>query len=488
MDKLTLLNTVFGFPAFRKGQEVVIDEVLNPTQYGILAIRPTGGGKSLLYQLPALMMEGLTIVISPLISLMKDQVIGLQNKGVKASFYNSSLTEAEKREVVSDIVSKKVKILYVAPERFEDSLFTDILTTMDVSLVAIDEAHCISSWGHGFRPSYRKIGKFLKAINPKQAMALTATATPQVQTDICVQLGFSSPKCFIDGFHRTDLACHVVECTDTFDRVIEEVEEQIAAGNKTGLIYCSTRKLVYALQKVMSEEHGIKCEMYHAELETDERNRIQEEWIKNGGLIVATNALGMGVDRSDVRFVYHMNMPGTIEALYQEWGRASRDGKGADCILFTNLSSDIRLQHFFIDIQFPPTDQAEKFYEWLLEYSGKKKGAFGTAAINMTQERMAEAAGIDPQYVGGCVAFLKKFGAIETIGRGKYEAKTERNEEIRWDLLEKKRRDLTARLNETVKFVKNTKNCRMLEFINYFGDFSIKKGCGKCDVCQWKKK
>ncbi len=195
----------------------------------------------------------------------------------------------------------------------------------------------------------------------------------------------------------------------------------------------------------------------------------------------------MGVDRADVRFVYHMNMPGTIEALYQEWGRASRDGKGADCILFTNIKGDIRLQHFFIDIQFPPVEQVQKFYDWLLRYASNKAGPFGNASINMTQEKMAQAAGIDGQYVSGCVSFLKKFGAIETLGRGKYEAKPERNEEIRWDLLEKKRRDLTDRLNEVIRFTKNTKNCRMLEFLNYFGDYTIKKGCGKCDVCQWKK-
>jgi ATP-dependent DNA helicase RecQ len=487
MDKLTVLNTVFGFSAFRKGQEPVIDEVLNPTQFGVLAIMPTGGGKSLLYQLPALLLDGITIVISPLISLMKDQVMALQSKGVKAAFYNSSLTEDEKRNIVADLVSDNIKILYVAPERFEDLTFTDILTSKDIALIAIDEAHCISSWGHAFRPSYRKIGKFLRNVKPRQVMALTATATPKVQDDICVQLGLNSPKVFINGFFRGDLACTIIECQDTFDRILEEVEEQIEAGHKTGLIYCSTRKLVYALYHTL-KENDIPCEMYHAELEDAERSRVQENWIKNGGIIVATNALGMGIDRPDVRFVYHANMPGTVEALYQEWGRASRDGAGGECIMFTNIKADIRLQHFFIDIQFPPSDQVQMFYDWLLKYAADKGNAFGSALINLTQEKMAERSGIKPEYASGCVSFLKKFNAIETVGRGKYEVKMDRNEDIRWDLLDKKRNDLIARLNETIKFTKNTKNCRMMEFVNYFGDYTMSKGCGKCDVCLWNSK
>jgi len=487
MNKKSILKDVFGFEEFRKGQEEAIDEVLSPTQYGVLVVMPTSGGKSLLYQLPSLLLPGITIVISPLISLMKDQVMSLRNKGIKASLYNSSITESEKQDVISDLISDKVKLLYISPERFDDTKFADIISTMEVSLVAVDESHVISSWGHGFRPAYRKIGKFIKIINPKQVIALTATATTKVQEDICVQLGFNSPKVFINGFFRNDLSCNVIECDDTFERVLEEVEEQIACGNKTGLIYCSTRKLVHALHTFLSIDNNIACEMYHAELPNEDKDRIQENWMANGGLVIATNALGMGIDRSDVRYVYHMNMPGSIEALYQEWGRASRDGKGADCILFTSLPTDIRLQHFFIDLQFPPVEQAEKFYNWLLSEAKKKVGPFGTAPIHLTQEKMAIKAGMDSQYISGCVSFLKKFGAIETIGRGKYEAKAERNEEIRWDLLEKKRQDHIARLNNTIGFVKNRDKCRMVEFINYFGDHSATKPCGKCDICLWNK-
>lgn len=486
MEKLQVLKEVFGFDAFRKGQEEAIDAVLNPTQYGVLSILPTSGGKSLLYQLPAIMLPGLTIVISPLISLMKDQVDALNNKGICASFYNSSMTEEEKRGVISDLVSNKVKLLYVSPERFEDDAFNEIVSTMEISLVAVDESHVLSSWGHQFRPAYRKIGKFLKILNPKQVIALTATATPEVQSDICVQLGFSDPKVFVNGFYRHDLSCSIIECDNTFERIVEEVEEQLEAGNTTGLIYCSTRKTVHALHSLLVSK-DIACDMYHAELPNEDRTRVQNEWINNGGLVVATNALGMGIDRSDVRFVYHTNMPGSVEALYQEWGRASRDGKGADCILFTNMNSDIRLQHFFIDLQFPPVEEVEKFYEWLLSFARKKGGSFGTTSINLTQAQMAVKASIDPQYVSGCVSFLKKFNAIETKGRGKYEASVVRNEDIRWDLLEKKRQDYIARLNKTITMVKNRKSCRMLSFINYFGDFSIDKPCGKCDICLWKK-
>lgn len=481
MDKLELLKEVFKFDKFREGQEPVIDAVMGDS-YGVLAVMPTGRGKSLLYQLPALLMPGLTIVISPLISLMQDQTHNLQKLGVKASFYNSSLSEEQKREVVANLMSNNLKILFVAPERFNDENFVNILNGLDVSIIAIDESHCISAWGHDFRPAYRKIGKFINTIKPTQVIALTATATPIVQRDICNQLRFEKPKVFISGFFRDNLNVSVMKTKDVFNEILVSIEEQLEMKNPTGIVYCGTRKEVEAIG-VLLNANDIPALTYHAGMKNDKRKEVQDKWKEEGGVIVATNAFGMGIDRPDVRFVYHGNMPGTVEAYYQEIGRAGRDGKPSECVLFTNFGADIRLQKWFIDIANPPEAQVDKLHKWLISY-GKKHGG----KVELTQEKMGLLSGADKNYIGGSISFLKKFGVVETEGKGDYRV-FDNHREIDWKLLHQNRKESLADLDSMISFAESDQ-CRMKNFNEFFGDFTMKKTCGKCDNCLYgvKKK
>lgn len=479
MSKLEILKEVFKLDAFRDGQESVIDAVMSES-YGVLMVAPTGRGKSLCFQLPALLLPGMTIVVSPLISLMVDQVHSLAKLGIKSAFYNSSLKEEEKREVVSNLVSNQTKILYIAPERFADESFANILSGLDISLIAIDESHVISNWGKDFRPAYRKIGKFIDSIKPKQVIALTATATPRVQRDICSQLRFEKPKIFVHGFFRPNLNISIMKTKEVFNEIQTSIEEQIEMGNTTGIVYCGTRKEVEGIASLLNSNE-IKALAYHAGMKNDKRKEVQDKWKDEGGVIVATNAFGMGIDRPDVRFVYHANMPGTVESYYQEIGRAGRDGAESDCVLFTNFGADIRLQKWFIDITNPPEDQVRKLLDWLIPYANKHGGR-----IELTQEKMGLLSGVTNGYVGGCISFLKKFGVIETEGKGNYSVNVN-HREISWELLHSNRNDSLASLNLMIAFV-DSKQCRMKNFNEFFGDFAMKNTCGKCENCLYGSK
>lgn len=483
MDKYSVLKEKFGFDAFRPGQEEIIDAVMDTTQKGILIVASTGFGKSVLYQVPALLFGGLNIVISPLISLMQDQVQALQAKGVRAEFYNSALNEEEKRRILSELNFGIIELLYISPERFEDENFINILSSCDVSLFAIDECHCISQYGD-FRPAYRRLKKAIAVIKPKQVMALTATATQRTQQDICEQLGFVTPRKFIRGFYRDNLAMEIVQCDDVFNRVIDEVCYFQEKGDKTGIVYTGTRKDAEALGQMFNDDHGIKTLVYHAGLGDKERKEIQEEWIKNGGNIIATNSLGMGVDVPNVRYVFHTGMPGSIEDLSQQWGRAGRDFFSSSCKLYTNVRKDLWLQNFFINTSCPPHATLKKFWEWLNALAAKNE------TIEMTQEKMADRAGIEGSLVGGCMAALKAAGITDTISRGKYSVthyKNSNDAPINYKLLEEKRKIKTDKLKEMTNFVNNTYKCRQLVLMDYFNDTSRTEKCKKCDNCLGKK-
>ncbi len=327
---LEALQRHFGYPAFRPGQAQAVESVLAGKE--TVVILPTGGGKSLCYQVPALMLPGVTIVVSPLISLMKDQVDALDARGIPAAFINSSLTSTQVSDRIARAQAGDLKLLYVAPERFEAGATLDRLAAANVSLLAIDEAHCISEWGHDFRPSYLRLATVREPLGNPTLIALTATATPQVREDIIRQLRMGRPTTIVTGFDRRNLTYAVRACRTDADKDKALVEE-IRARDGLTIVYASTRKTVERLASMLSRRR-IRALPYHAGLDDDHRREVQDAFMREDvRAIVATNAFGMGIDKPNVRLVVHYAMPGTLEAYYQEAGRAGRDGAPAECVL-----------------------------------------------------------------------------------------------------------------------------------------------------------
>lgn len=341
---LQLLQTYFGYTSFRPAQEAPVESLLKNED--VVAIMPTGAGKSICFQIPALCKSGLTVVFSPLISLMKDQVDGLVDQNIPAALINSTLTQTEFNKTMYDIRSGNIKLLYIAPERLGSNFFCNVLRSMPISQVIVDEAHCISQWGHDFRPSYRLIGDWLASLSKRPVVgAFTATATKAVENDIKTLLGLDHANVYVTGFDRPNLSFSVVRTPKRMDYVVDYVRRH---SHENGIIYCSTRKDVERVYDNLTRA-GIQTGYYHAGLSDEMRKDMQNKYAFDQlQVMVATNAFGMGIDKSNVRYVLHYQMPRNMESYYQEAGRAGRDGAPAECILLYS-GQDVRVHKYLIE-------------------------------------------------------------------------------------------------------------------------------------------
>ncbi|SCY70053.1 DNA helicase RecQ [Alkaliphilus peptidifermentans] len=359
MDKqkiYSLLKQYYGYESFKKGQEAIIEHIIKGRD--VLGIMPTGAGKSICYQLPALIYDGVAIVISPLISLMKDQVDTLREMGIKAAFINSSLSITQIRKAIYNAKSGAYKLIYVAPERLETEEFIELLQSLDISLIAVDEAHCVSQWGHDFRPSYTRIADMISTLTKRPVLAaFTATATTRVSEDIVNLLKLKDPFLLTTGFNRENLYFEVNKPDKKLDFLLDYLQKN---KEKSGIVYCLTRKTVDAVSDKLTKK-GFSVTKYHAGLLEKDRRENQEDFIYEGKqIMVATNAFGMGIDKSNIRFVIHYNMPKNMESYYQEAGRAGRDGEYSECILLYS-GSDTVTNKFLIEQNSDNIDKTEDY-------------------------------------------------------------------------------------------------------------------------------
>lgn len=425
-----ILKKYFGYTDFREGQEDIINNILNKRD--TLGIMPTGGGKSICYQIPALMLDGITLVISPLISLMQDQVAALNTLGISSVYINSSLTKKEANEIFKNIFMDQYKIIYVAPERLENDYFVEQIKTKNISQVAVDEAHCISQWGHDFRKSYLSIPKFVRELPSKPIIsAFTATATPKVREDIIRNLKFN-PDLFLNGFDRKNLKFTTVKGVNSLAYIKKYLKEH---SNEGGIVYASTRKGVDAIYSEL-KERGYRVGRYHAGMKDSEREESQNRFVEDElDIMVATNAFGMGIDKSNVRFVIHNNLPRDIESYYQEAGRAGRDGLDSNCILIFN-PKDILTQRFFIennqfensseimDIKYEKLNAMVNYCHtskcirsYILEYFGEKGMENCNNCSNCLDNNEVQDITLEAQKIISCIGRTKeRFGVNIIVG------------------------------------------------------------------------
>ena len=425
---LDVLHKYYGYTSFRKGQENIITSIINKED--VLAIMPTGGGKSICYQVPALCLDGITIVISPLISLMKDQVDALKTMGVKARLINSSLSNSEYSEVLEEIENDECKIIYIAPERLDSMEFVNIIRGKNISQVAIDEAHCVSQWGHDFRVSYKKIPYFINRLDKRPIVtAFTATASNEVREDIINILNLHNPAVYITGFDRENLSINIVKSSSKNKYTLDYVENH---KNESGIIYASTRKEVETIYEGLLKRN-YSVAKYHAGLSNEARKEYQENFINDDiKIMVATNAFGMGIDKPNIRWVLHYNMPQSIENYYQEIGRAGRDGEDSECVLLFS-PGDVHTQKYLVEVGIENPDRKRVQYKKLQQmvdlvysntcYRKNILNYFGEIFLddcnncsNCLNEGEVVDKTLDAQKVISCIARMKRsFGATMII-------------------------------------------------------------------------
>jgi len=476
------LKKHFQLDAFREPQRQIVQSILDgkPT----LVIMPTGGGKSLCYQLPAMMLPGVTLVISPLIALMKDQVDALKNRGIPAAMINSSQSWPEQREILDSLQRKELKLLYVAPERFRAASFVEALRSVEISLFAVDEAHCISQWGHDFRPDYMRMGEALERIGKPLCAAFTATATPEVQEDICRNLHLREPNRFVSGFARENLTFSIRQCKgkqEKLKRILELIDR-----HQNAIIYCATRKSVEEVSDWLNEEF-VDHVTYHGGLSDSDRSDAQDRFIsKEIHVAVATNAFGMGIDRDDIRLVCHYEMPGSVEAFYQEAGRAGRDGLPGHCELLFNYA-DKRVQEFFIEGANPQPALIKSVYAHLHSTADAQQEV--TLPIDELTKRLGR--NVNGMAVSSALSTLRRLGWIERFDIPGSRIRGSRildpkltPETVTLDtraLDEKRERD-EQKLKKVLQWV-YAQNCRQQWILRYFGELRS-PACGKCDACE----
>ena len=463
-----MLRDVFGYGEFRPGQAEVISAVL--AKRDTLAVMPTGGGKSVCYQVPALLRtDGLTLVVSPLLALMKDQVDAMRAMGVPAAAINSTVAIEEQREVLAAAGSGELRLLYVAPERFGAAGFMAALRSLPVALLAIDEAHCISQWGHDFRPSYRELGAVRDRIGSPPVVALTATADPRVRDDIVQRLGLHDPAIHVAGFDRPNLRFEVAKVSSLKEK-FEGISAQLRAlKDESAIVYCGTRKRVEEVTDSL-QRAGIRCARYHAGMQDEDRKRIQDAFARDTlRVIVATNAFGMGIDKPDVRAVIHHDMPDSLESYYQEAGRAGRDGGAATCTLYY-ATRDRGLREFFIEMAHPEASRVVEVYQQLVSFGGNRVHV---------REVMREN---DEPGINAAVQSLVESGLVGRAGYSVWATRLDGEADIDTAGLEAHREHSFQKLDAMENYARS-RTCLRARILEYFGDATHELACGNCGPC-----
>ena len=488
-DALLSLQKHFGFDDFREGQREVVASILEGKD--AVVVMPTGSGKSLCYQLPAMIRDGVTLVVSPLIALMKDQVDGLRARGLPATFINSSIPEPEQRARIESLRRREQKLVYIAPERFRSSRFNAALQSIPISLFAVDEAHCISTWGHDFRPDYLRLRSVIKSLGTVQTLALTATATPYVRSDIIQQLGLNKPQTFVSGFDRPNLTIEVIH-TEKEREKIAHIRRLAQSIHGSGIIYTATRKAVEQVGAKL-QHAGLSVVTYHAGMSDSVRVKAQDSFMSGRKqMIVATNAFGMGIDKPDIRFVVHYQMPGSIEAYYQEIGRAGRDGLPSTCVLLFNYA-DKNTHDFFIEGSYPEFKVIKEVYDTLAATELRRIELSTPEIASRISERNEMA-------VQSALYVLERAGHIQrtapAVNREERKSRQSRSiimldsapaTQLRIDPQDVSRRGELERrkLRAMIDFC-YTDYCYRAHILNYFGDRNHERQCGTCGNCQPK--
>jgi ATP-dependent DNA helicase RecQ len=472
-----LLKRHFGIDAFRPGQREAIQHVLN--QRNTLVVMPTGSGKSLIYQFSAVAMPDTALIISPLIALMKDQVDRLQSRGITATYINSSLSGDEQGRRINQLATGKLKLVYVAPERLRNQAFLTALRKAKVSLLAVDEAHCISQWGHDFRPDYLHIGAVRNMLGNPVTIALTATATPDVQEDILDQLKLLSAERIVTGFSRPNLVFHV-RLTPDLQSKMQAIVKVLGVVKGVGIIYVGTRREAEELAMTLEGQYKVPSFIYHGGLEKSQRSLMQDAFLStSNAVMIATNAFGMGVDRSDVRFVVHYNIPGSVEAYYQEAGRAGRDGKLAQCMLLY-APQDRKLQEWFIENDSPSRNELIALHKMI---QGRARDGISSVNINdlVRVTRLFEVklrVGLSQLEAAGSLVRLDNEGT--NLRYQTRELTTEALDIAQADV-QRRHAYKRAQLNKIIAYAETTTRCRQRMLVEHFGDMGPTNAKPCCD-------